>query len=137
MATLAHKLVLLDTCVVSYRYMQKQEFEQFRPFMAGAIPAISFVTYGEALEGALEANWGEKKIGAYQAYLRTYLLIPADKELAVSYAKVFSDCMRSGVDVRSSQNDIWIAATAIKFGIPVLSNDGLFRRIKGLSVLPP
>ena len=35
------------------------------------------------------------------------------------------------------EEDLWIAATAIKHGLPILSNDGVFRRIKGLTVLPP
>jgi predicted nucleic acid-binding protein len=117
--------------------MARQGFDVFKPYMVGAIPAISFVTYGEALEGALQANWTEKRISDYQAHLRKYLLLPADRELAAMFARVSAECMRSGIGVNSCQNDLWIAATAMKFGIPLLSNDRLFRRIKGLTVLPP
>ena len=136
MATDSKGIVLVDTDVMSYRYFKRQEFDEFKPYLAGAIPAISFVTYAEALGGAYKANWGERKIEEYKAHLRTYLLIPADQELAAVYARLYAECSHNGVTV-SSDNDLWIAATAFRHGLPVLSNDGVFRRIKGLTVLPP
>jgi len=121
---------------MSYRYLKRPQFERFKPYLVGAIPAISFVTYAEALDGAYQANWGERRVEEYKAHLRTYLLIPADQELASMWARLSANCVLNGVTV-SSDNDLWIAATAMKYGIPILSNDGVFRRIKGVNALPP
>jgi predicted nucleic acid-binding protein len=132
-----HKIVLLDTNVVSYRYLNRDEFEKFRPFLVDSIPAISFVTYAESLEGAYRAGWAPKRIGQYDAYLRTYLLIPADRETAISYAKIYSSCKHRGVGVDGRENDIWIAATAHRHNIPILSNDGIFENIPEICTLPP
>jgi len=130
------EFALLDTDVVSYRFGRRAEFEAFRPHLAGKIPAVSFVTFGEAMKGAFLASWGEKRVRALEAHLRTYLILPADRQLAATYARLRSDNQQTGVSL-SDENDWWVAATAIRYDIPLLTNDRAFRRVRGLRVLPP
>ena len=129
-------MVLVDTNVVSYRYNRRPEFNQFISELEGKIPAISFVTYAEAMEGSYEARWPEKRTAQYDAYLRAnYMLLPIDRELAIRFARMVSECRSSGISL-SGDNDLWIAATALRYDIPLLTNDQPFRRIPGLTVLP-
>jgi tRNA(fMet)-specific endonuclease VapC len=128
-------VVLLDTNVASYRYRQSAEFDEFQPFLQGSIAAISVITYGESLFGAHAAGWGEHRVNDYDAHLRKYLILPVDREVVITYAKVAADHQKVGIGL--SENDWWIAATAIRYGIPLLTNDAAFRRIRGLKVLPP
>ncbi len=129
------RFVLVDTNVASYRFRQDEMFKQFEEHLIGRVPVISFVTYAEALEGAYEARWSEKRITQYETYLKTsYMLIPADRLLASYWARIVADCRRGGIAL-GSDNDWWIAATAIRHEIPLLTNDQAFRRIPNLVVL--
>ena len=134
------EFLLLDTDVVSYRYAKRPEFERFRPYIDRKTLAISLVTYAEQLEGGLRAGWADKKMDQFRAYLRMYLVIPADKELAATFARIHSACMLKGIDVSFSKHDVWTAATAVRHNIPLLANDRIFRKIRSvvssLVVLP-
>jgi tRNA(fMet)-specific endonuclease VapC len=128
-------VVLVDTNVTSYRYRQSAEFDAFRPFLQGSIAAISVITYGETLFGARAAGWSESRISEYDAHLRKYLILPVDRDVVMTYAKVRSEHQKMGIGL--SENDWWIATTAIRYSIPLLTNDAAFRRIRTLKVLPP
>lgn len=135
MITTAH-FVLVDTDVVSYRFGNAPEFKRFQSYLEGKIPTISFITLGEALGGALYAGWKAERIADYEAHLRShYLPISIDRPLAWERAKLFAECKRRGTGI--TEPDLWIAATAIRFGMPLLTNDRNFRRVPGLIVLPP
>jgi predicted nucleic acid-binding protein len=46
------------------------------------------------------------------------------------------DCQRIGhaLSQRAHDADRWIAATAVRLGIPLVSNDGIFRGVPGLQL---
>lgn len=126
--------MLVDSNIVSYRYRQSPEFAAFQSYLQGSVPAISAITYGECLSGA-RAAWSEQRVSAYDAYLRKYLLLPVDREVVMTYARTVAANAKVGISL--GENDWWIAATALRFGIPLLTNDQAFRMIHGLTVLPP
>lgn len=128
---------MVDTNVVSYRYrVDDPRFEPFRPVLEGKIPAISFVTFAETLEGAYEAPWPEKRIVGYEAYLRAhYMLLPVDRELTIRWARLVAECRRNGIEL-GCDNDWWVAATALRYDIPLVTSDQTFRRVPSLTVLP-
>ncbi len=128
------EVILVDTNVLSYRYGKRSEFETFKPYLIGKIPAISFISYGEALAGAKSARWSEAKISNYENYLRSYLLIPGDINLVRAYANTKSSCKFAGVGI--DDNDCWIAATAIMHHIPLITNDENMHRVPNLVALP-
>lgn len=130
------RVILVDTNVVSYRYRDDARFEPFKDALLGRVPAISYVTYAETLRGAYGASWSEKKVAQYEAHLRRqYMLIPADRETATRWARCVAECTAVGIDL-GCDNDWWIAATALRHDIPLLTNDQAFRRIPSLTVLP-
>jgi len=55
-------------------------------------------------------------------------------ELVLTYARLRVDYARIGhaLAQREHNADWWIAATAIRLGIPLVSNDGIFRYVPGL-----
>lgn len=55
-------------------------------------------------------------------------------ELVLIYARLRVDCERIGhaLAQREHNADRWIAATALRLGIPLVSNDGIFRNVPGL-----
>jgi predicted nucleic acid-binding protein len=130
----SREVILVDTDVLSYRYGKRTEFELFKPYLIGKTPAISFISYGEALGGEKSARWSETNISKYENYLRSYLLIPGDINLVREYANTKASCKFAGVGI--SDNDCWIAATAILHSIPLLTNDENMHRVPNLNALP-
>lgn len=133
MATGNREVVLVDTNIASYRFRQSQEFDAFRPLLEGRIGAISVITYGECLFGARAAGWPESRVDGYDAHLRKYVILPVDRDVVLAYAKVGGQLKLSGIGL--SDNDLWIAASAIRYGLPLLTNDSDFRRVPGLHLL--
>lgn len=132
---LVRNVVLLDTNVVGYRFGKSPLYEPFKKSIENSIPAISFITYGECIKGALLATWGQKRRSEYEAHLRKYLLIPSTKQLSLRYAELASLCEKRGICV-SDDNDMWIAATAHLYDIQLATNDHAIRAIPGIRFVP-
>jgi len=131
-------IVLLDTSVASLFHYKKRNSARralFQPHVAGKIHAVSFQTVAELWKWALKSNWGEKEKERLDLFVKNFLVIPYDYELAKVWARVCSDCERQGR--RLEAGDAWIAATAVHRGIPLLSDDKDFADLNlvGLSVV--
>lgn len=134
-ATSSSDVVLFDTDVLSYRFGGREPWvAPFRPYWKGRIGAISVVTYSEAIAGAMAA-FPEALQKEYEAHLRSYLLIPLDRKLTREHAELLDRSRRRGLQI--GDNDAWIAATAIRHSLPLLTNDHIFRKIPEVEVLPP
>ena len=58
----------------------------------------------------------------------------AGPELVETYAKLRSECEAAGhaLAQRPHDADRWIAATAVRLGVPLVSHDSVFRNVPGL-----
>jgi tRNA(fMet)-specific endonuclease VapC len=123
--------VLLDTTVASLLHPKKKGDALralYEPHMRGQILALSFQTVAELWSWAEENGWGAKQRDGLESFLQKFLVIPYDLELAKTWAKVGASCKRAGR--RLEAGDAWIAATAARFKIPLLTHD---RDLVGLS----
>lgn len=61
-------------------------------------------------------------------------IVHSGPELVLVYAKLRVDCERIGhaLHQRDHDADRWVAATALRLGIPLVSNDGIFKDVPGL-----
>lgn len=127
--------MLFDTDVLSFRFRaRRQEIAPFRIYWENKASAISEVTYAEAMEGSI-SGFTEATQKEYEAYLRGYILVPIDRRVTKAWAQLVARNKQRHVAL--GDNDAWIAATAIRHGIPLLTNDRAFRLIPELTVLPP
>ncbi len=110
--------LLIDTDVLSYIAWERNQAEPFTPLLLGKLPFISFVTVGEMYFGAEKANWGEPRVAKMENMLRRYTVIPGTFEIAKHYGRV-KRAFRDQVD----ENDMWIAATALAYELPVVTNN--------------
>ena len=89
--------------------------------MQGQVLALSFQSVGELWAWAEDNNWGTKLRADLEAFLRRFLVIPFDFELAKTWARVSAQAKRQGK--RLEAGDAWIVATAVHRGIPLLTHD--------------
>lgn len=116
--------------------------EEGRPLRQEALPrqnAISVVTRAELRVGALAAAdiaSRDLRIATFEASGR-FPVLPIDEEVARAWSQMRAYLAASArrIDV----NDMWIAATAAAYEMPVLTQDGDFDSLSGvagLTVIP-
>ena len=59
-----------------------------------------------------------------------FQVVRADKQTAYIYGELLGDLERQGK--RIPTNDVWIAAVAVQFDLPLLARDEHFRRLPRL-----
>jgi hypothetical protein len=97
--------------------------------------AVSVVTLAELELGVLLAG----DVQARQRRLSTLQLagglspVPVDRGVANEWARIVADLRQEGR--RAPVNDVWIAATAIRNEMSVITRDSDFDAIRGLQVI--
>ena len=106
----------------------------YLPHLEGRLVAVSFVTVGELLFGAAKSKWGERRIDDLKRRLRAVVIVPYDYELCNTYADLKARLEAAGR--RLGDNDLWIAASAVRHGIPLVSNNRRhFEDLPGLELI--
>jgi predicted nucleic acid-binding protein len=103
--------------------------------IAAATLSISVVTVAELRAGHLNARWGPRRRRDEEIWLRQFELHGVDRSTAEAWAELKDATRRQGRT--SSDNDLWIAATGLASGAPVLTCDADFlpMRSTGLEVI--
>lgn len=126
--------VIVDTNVVSYLMRGGSLAKRYRPHLQGRLSAIAFVTVGELYFGAEKAEWGAKRRQDLETTLRSFIVVPYDQEVARCYARLFAQRQREGRPI--SPNDAWIAACAVRHGIPLVTHNARdFRGVGSLELI--
>jgi len=109
---------------------------EYRSLVAGRPVLISFVTVTELRYGALKAGWGELRRRALERDLSRIVVVQPDDHLMQVCANLRSDCERAGLALgqKVHEADRWIAATAIRLGLELVSDDRVFRQVVGLAI---
>lgn len=125
---------LVDTNVVSYVMKGDSLGKAYARHLQGKLLAVSFITVGEMYYGAEKSRWGLKKRSQLESALRNFVVVPYDHEIAKRYGIIAAERKRKGRPI--SSNDAWIAACAVKHGVPLVTHNAKdFEEISGLSVL--
>ena len=106
----------------------------YEPIIVGRPAFISFQTAAELRYGALRRDWGEVRMRKLEARINEAEIVHSGPELVLAYARLRVDCQRIGhaLHQRDHDADRWVAATALRLGIPLVSNDGIFEGVPGL-----
>ena len=108
----------------------------YEPIIVGRPSFISFQTAAELRYGALRRNWGPSRMLKLEARINQAEVVHSGPELILVYAQLRVDCERKGhaLSQRDHDADRWVAATALRLGIPLVSNDGIFVNAPGLEL---
>jgi predicted nucleic acid-binding protein len=91
---------------------------------------IGVSTTATILQEILKGTADEQQFFKYRSYFETQpIYLPRDPiRSAIAAARLYFDCRRQGITVRSS-NDCLIAQTALEYGLILLHNDEDFRHM--------
>lgn len=123
---------LVDTNVVSYLMKEHSLAASYLPHLTGHTLAVSFQTVAELLEGAAMAKWGPTKRAALASTLAGLLILESTGVVCERWADVRAARLAQPIGVA----DAWIAATALAYGIELVThNPADFRGVPGLVVI--
>ena len=98
--------------------------------------AVSVITAGELELGVLRAidpNARAIRLATLSRVQATYPLLPVDPEVASCFARLASAELAKGRRLR--RHDTWIAATALRHGVSVLTQDADFSSFDDVPVV--
>ena len=111
--------------------------ESGRPL--GGLPdeiGVSVVTAAELELGvlrAVDADIRATRLATLAAVRTEYPLLPIDDQTASCFARIADAELRGGRKLR--RHDTWIAATALRHGVPVLTQDPHFTAFSAVEVI--
>ena len=110
---------------------------RYRQLVAGRRVVVSFVTIAEMRYGAIKAGWGELRTRGLERSLALLVVVQPDDDLIRTCASLRARCERGGhpLGQKVHEADRWIAATALRLGVDLVSDDTVFDNVDGLSVL--
>jgi predicted nucleic acid-binding protein len=93
-------------------------------------------TVAEARYGALIAGWGSRRVGELARSIAGVGVLPVDDETIERVAQLRNDCRAIGhaLHQRLHNADLWIAAAAVRWGIPLVAHDAVFVGCPGLDL---
>ena len=134
--------IVIDTDVFSADLVPGSRLaERYAPLITGRLAFISFQTAAELRYGAIRRGWSQPRMLRMEATIERVEVVHSGPELVAVYAQLRADCVAAGHALGQKEHtaDRWIAATASRLGLPLVSNDGIFRAAPGLQLetLPP
>jgi tRNA(fMet)-specific endonuclease VapC len=91
---------------------------------AVSVPSLPSIVLGEFRYGILGSKYHSRYDGWLQNNLNAFSVISVDGATAVHYALIRFGLKSRGMPI--PENDIWIAALALQYRLPVLSRDKHF-----------
>jgi tRNA(fMet)-specific endonuclease VapC len=123
--------VLLDTnVVVAHLRTDPDLTARLRATPALYLP---WVVLGELHYGALRAQRREAQLALIRDFLQTTTLLMPDQSTSETYGQVKAELAETGRLI--PDNDIWIAAMARQFDLPLVTGDAHFAAVPRLTTL--
>lgn len=131
--------IVIDTDVYGAELTGSLLAVRYQPIILGRPAFISFQTEAELRFGALLRGWGAGRMLKLEARIAAAETVHSGPDLIEAYAQLRATCQRIGhaLGQRHHDADRWVAATAIRLGIPLVANDGIYDGVPGLHVERP
>ena len=126
--------LLLDTDVFSFLFKRDTRAALYEPHLQGARPCLSFQSLAELRYWARIKRWGAPRRRSLATAIARYVLLPYDNAVCDQWAEVTAHRRDIGQPIECG--DAWIAATALRHRIPLLThNSRHYEHIPGLVVI--
>ena len=130
--------VLVDTGVFSASISRRRRvrLQSQVALMAGHQVFLAAVTVAEPRYGALVAEWALPRRDRLEQSISATTVVPVSDALLSRIAELRHACRVAGHALHEPvhTNDLWIAASAMHVGAPLLTADTIFEDTPGLSL---
>ena len=123
--------ILLDTNAVVDHLRGKIDLSHMAPPNEPLF--ISLTVLGELYKGVLKSAALEKNRAVLERFLQTVAVLTPDTATELHYAGLASTLEKMGKPI--PENDIWIAAVALEYSMPLATRDLHFSHVPGLKLL--
>jgi tRNA(fMet)-specific endonuclease VapC len=113
--------VVVDTDVVSLIFKGDSRVEKHLSALATPDLLVSFMTEAELERWILQAKWGPERIIRFRTYMKRFVSVPSSRDLIVKWAEVMVAARSVGRRIEVA--DAWIAATALLYEAPLVTNN--------------
>lgn len=93
---------------------------------------LSSTVIGELMYGAYNSTKVDENIKKIINFAGDFYILDIDVDTATEYGKIKSELKKKGKPI--PENDIWIAATAMKNNLILVTQDVHFKEIEGLKI---
>lgn len=122
---------LLDAdWLIDYLKGKDEALRTLTPLFEQGRLGVSIIAYGEVYEGLLDARDNERVLAALSDVLAGAPILGLDMQTARTFAGLRSDLRGRGQPI--PDDDLWIAATALRYDLTLVSRDKHFERIPAL-----
>lgn len=121
--------VLPDTNILIAAIRREQAV---REQLATVTALLSAIVLGELYDGAYASRQAARELTDLATLIAGSAVLPCDAGTAAVYGQIRLTLRRAGTLI--PDNDIWIAASALQYGVPVITRDGHFGSVPGLLV---
>lgn len=131
--------VVVDTMVISWLFDDRPNAlaDTYRELIGSEPVVLAFQTVMELRFGALRAGWGELRLRRLERRIAEIAVVQPDNDMITIGAELRWRCQQVGhaLGDKLHDGDRWIAATAIRLGVPLASHDRLFNGAPGLRLI--
>jgi predicted nucleic acid-binding protein len=113
--------VVVDTDVVSLVFKADRRADKYLSALAAPDLLVSFMTEAELERWILQARWGPERIVRFRGYMKRFVSVPSSRDLIVKWAEVM--VLARSIGRRIEVADAWIAATALLYDAPLVTNN--------------
>lgn len=132
--------LVVDTGVVSASMSKRRRpaIDALAARLPGNQIFLAIQTVAELRYGALVAAWSESRRARLEATIADTTVVPTTDKLVSTVARLRFDCRSIGHPLASASHhaDLWIAATAVHVGAPLVAADRIFEGVPGLARPP-
>lgn len=126
---------LLDTNQIVYYLRQEQRVVDALEFRKQEGLAVSVVSVAELYEGVFRASDSQEAERVLQDFLSEVAILEVDEGVARVFGQERARLRQAGTPI--SDLDPLIAATALHYGLTVLTSDRAFERVENLNAIFP
>ena len=113
--------VVVDTDVVSFLFKNHPIGFRYDSDLAGRVALVSFMTVAEVERWAIQYRWGQHRLHWLHLYLNRFTVVPSSPDLCRKWAEVMVAAQAAGRRIECA--DAWIAATAARYGVPLVTHN--------------
>lgn len=124
------RVVVADTMVVGWRLSDRPPAvaAAYDDLVGDAQVLVAFQSAMELRFGAVNAGWGELRMRRLDRQMSELVVVQPDHAMIVLCAELRSECRRAGHPLAAKDHvgDLWIASTALRLDVPLVSDDQVF-----------